>query len=144
MCMCCLSLSFLMCTYMCMLACMHRDLRRPSSVCVTLHLIFLRWDLSLNLELGWQSANPSTPPASSPHSVGFTGAMGSHAQLLHRFWAFEFRSSSYKASILTFLSTKQSPRHYKLRNHIYIYIYTKYLIFNISSPSLCCDNSMIA
>lgn len=88
--------------------------------------LFLRWDLSLSLELGWQSANPSAPPDSGPHSAGFTGAMDSHVQLLHRF---EFRSSSYKASILTFLYTKQSPRHYQLRNHTY----TKYLIFNISS-----------
>lgn len=102
-CVCVACLSLLMCTHMCMLACMHRDLRRPSSVRVTLHLIFLRWDLSLSLEIGWQSANPSAPPDSGPHSAGFTGAMDSHAQLLHRF---EFRSSSYKASILTFLYTK--------------------------------------
>lgn len=111
-------------------------LRRLSSIHVTLHLNFLRWDLSLSLGLGWQSVNPSTLPDSGPHSAGFTGAMDSHAQHLHRF---EFRSSFYKASILTFLSTKQSPWHYQLRNHIY----TKYLIFNISSTSLCCGNSMI-
>lgn len=119
-CVACLSLSWCAHICVCWRACTETWGDR-----VTLHL-FLRWDLSLSLELGWQSANPSAPPDSGPHSAGFTGAMDSHVQLLHRFG---FRSSSYKASILTFLYTKQSPWHYQLRNHTY----TKYLIFNISS-----------
>lgn len=103
MCMCCLSLSLSWCAHICVRWCACTETWGDLQVSVslsTLFFFFLRWDLSLNLELGWQSANPSTPPASGPHSAGFTAAMDSHGQLLHRFWAFEFRSSSYKKAFL--------------------------------------------
>lgn len=40
---------------------------------LTVHLISLRWNLALNLELGWLPSNASNPPASTLPSTGVTG-----------------------------------------------------------------------
>lgn len=43
---------------------------------ITLRLIPLRQDLSLDLELGWQPASPCDPLVSNPHSTGVTDECG--------------------------------------------------------------------
>jgi len=44
--------------------------------CLTFHLITLRKDLSLNLELGWWPESPSKPSASAPAGAGSVRAQG--------------------------------------------------------------------
>lgn len=79
--------------YMCAGTCIKR--MEEAFKCLTsfLHLIPLRQNLSLNLELSWQPASPTDPPVSTPHSAEVIDTPDGTLGFLHGYWGLELKSS---------------------------------------------------
>lgn len=76
---------------------------------VPLCLAPLRQDLSQNLGLGWQPANPGDAPVSLSPSAGLRGGYVATLCSFHGYWRFELMSSCLKSKCSYPLSHSPGP-----------------------------------
>jgi hypothetical protein len=76
---------------------------------ITVHLVSLRWNLSLNLELGWLPPDASDPPAPSLTSTRVTGLCVPHVLWGRRLLLLEMQSQGLGLEKQAFIPAE--PRH---------------------------------